>query len=84
MRLWGERCRGLQTGQQGSGQCLGGPAGIRQGGVWTASGSWPLLPEHRAGGGLFDSREQARWGCLVLLYQIGTGTLSTSQGFCMD
>ena len=41
-----------------------GPVGIRQGGVWTVFGSWPLLPEHGAGGGWFDSGEQARWGCL--------------------
>ena len=99
MRCWGEWCRGLQTGQQGSGQCLGyrrvsrdqdsawvtdGSAGIRQGGVWAAFGSWPLLPEYRAGSGRFDSGSRQGGDVCVLLCQIGTGTLSTLQGFCMD
>lgn len=45
---------GLQMGQRGSGKE----------GYGLNLGHGSLLPEHRAGGGRFDSGEQARWGCL--------------------
>ena len=65
---------GLQMGQWGSG---------KEGyGLYLGRGPSFLSTGQGVAGLTLGSRQGG--DVCVLLYQIGTGTLSTSQGFCMD